>query len=342
MSRNFKIFLIVLAISAASFLSGSLLSNPIQKLLSQRIIETDALPTPKPLEVYTIDNLSKITFAKNKIETVSTMAEEAEFTSYLFKMNFSPNPDKKEIKHTGGVINIPKSDTDTKFPLVLMLRGYVDQKIYTPGTGSKRAAEVFAKNGYITIAPDFLGYADSSQESSNIFESRFQTYTTTLNILSSLDSIGSWDNKNIFIWGHSNGGQIALTILEITGALYPTTLWAPVSKPFPYSILYYTDESEDKGKFIRKQLSVFEDDYDVEKYSITNYIDRIKASIQIHQGTLDDAVPVEWTNSLQKTLKNQENKINYFTYLGADHNLQPSWNTVVERDLDYFQDNLLE
>jgi len=32
-------------------------------------------------------------------------------------------------------------------------------------------------------------------------------------------------------------------------------LWNPVSKLFPYSILYYTDSFEDKGKALRASLA---------------------------------------------------------------------------------------
>ena len=100
--------------------------------------------------------------------------------------------------------------------------------------------EYFRDNEYITLAPDFLGYGGSDSESSNIFESRFQTYTTVLTLLKSInkENFPNWDQKNIFIWAHSNGGQIALTVLEITGENYPTVLWAPVTESFPYSILF--------------------------------------------------------------------------------------------------------
>ena len=116
---------------------------------------------------------------------------------------------------------------------------------------------------------------------------------------------------------------------------------APVSKPFPYSILYYTDESDDGGKLIRKELAKFEDQYNTDLYSITEYFDRIKAPIQLHQGTYDDAVSKDWSNTLIKTLKNQGLTPNYFVYPGADHNLQPSWNSVVARDLMFFQKNFI-
>src|SRR5690606_21512717 len=136
----------------------------------------------------------------------------------------------------------------------------------------------------ITIAPDFLGYAGSDENAANIFESRFQTYTLAISLINSIGNSSftkmtnqEWNKEDVFIWAHSNGGQIALTTLEATGKAYPTTLWAPVSKSFPYSVLYYTDEAEDKGKFIRHELAKFEDLYDTDKYSLDNYFELVKA-----------------------------------------------------------------
>lgn len=297
---------------------------------------------PRPLDKYTIENLSKVNITPVKIEILDKLNEDADFTSSLFSFVFDPSlsPGQvPELKKVTGSVNLPAGKGP--FPAVVMLRGYVDQKLYKTGDGTKRAGEYFAKNGFIAIAPDFLGYAGSDSESGNIFESRFQTYTTILTLLKSLKSIESWDGQNIFIWGHSNGGQIALTILEITGESYPTTLWAPVSKPFPYSILYYTDESDDGGKLIRRKLAEFEEQYDTNLYSITKYFDRIKAPIQLHQGTSDDAVSKDWSDALIKILKDQELAPNYYVYPGADHNLQPSWNSVVARDLKFFRKNLI-
>ena len=123
-----------------------------------------------------------------------------------------------------------------------------------------------------------------------------------------------------------------MTVLEISGKEYPTVLWAPVSKPFPYSILYYTDEAEDRGKALRKKLAEFERDYDVELYSLTNYLDSIKAPIQIHQGTLDGSVPIKWTDELVKQLK-----VDYLIYSGADHNLVGGWSQAVQKSIDFWE-----
>lgn len=293
---------------------------------------------PKPLGKYTIESLAATKPEEGQIEIGKVISEKDDFISYLFSFEFKPSLQGKETKKTTGQINIPAEEGN--YPIVLMLRGYVDQEIYETGIGTRKAAEVFANNGFITIAPDFLGYGESDMQNEDIFEARFQTYTTTLALLESFNSIPNWDKTNIFIWGHSNGGQIALTILEITGKDYPTTLWAPVSKPFPYSILYYTDESEDRGKYIRRELAKFENLYDVELFSTDRYFERIDTSLQIHQGSADDAVPINWTNELVEKLDEMEKKNAYYTYPATDHNMVPVWDTVVTRDLNFFNKNL--
>lgn len=301
-----------------------------------KIFERDERPIAKinqviekPLEKYTIENLNKTGVSAGEIKIIG---------DNLFEFYFNPDLDGKTIKKTTGQIRIP--DGKGPFPIIVMNRGYVDQEIYQTGVGTNHSSEVFAANGFITIAPDFLGYAGSDSEAQNIFESRFQTYVLVLSLVNSLDQINAWDGVNLFMWGHSNGGQVALTVLEISGKPIPTTLWAPVSKPFPYSILYYTDESEDRGKLIRRELAKFEDLYDTDKYSLDLYLDQIMASVQLHQGTADNAVPVGWSNSLVKSLEGLGKDITYYTYPGADHNMVPVWNTVVTRDVAFFRSHL--
>ena len=285
-------------------------------------------PVERTLDKYSIDNLSKTEIKPGKL----TIDKEAE----TFTFDFNPGLDQL-VASTSGQIRIPG---EGKYPVVVMIRGYVDKEIFRTGIGTEPSSKVFAANGYITVAPDFLGYGASSPESLDLFEARMQTYTTVLSLLKSIDQIPEWDGKNIFIWAHSNGGQIALTTLEITGKTYPTTLWAPVSAPFPYSILYYEDELSDYGKYLRGELARFEALYDVDLYSVTTYLDRIKAPIQLHQGTADESVPARWNDNLNDALKDLKVDINYYTYPGANHNMVPSWNSVIQRDLEFFASNL--
>ncbi|KKU01579.1 MAG: Peptidase [Candidatus Amesbacteria bacterium GW2011_GWB1_47_26] len=287
----------------------------------------------RPLDKYTIENLGKR-------EYQSQIFIDDEVSPGVFKFHF--DSDGKKVT---GLAHVPNGCK--KCPVIVQFRGYVERDIYQPGMGTKRTAEAFAKNGFISLAPDFLGYGESDNPPDDVFAERFLTYVTGLNLLAGIES---WEKAgSIGIWGHSNGGQIALTVLEISQKEYPTVLWAPVSKPFPYSILYYTDEAEDKGKLLRKKLAKFEQDYDVDLYSLTNYLDRITAPLQIHQGTADEAVPQKWSDEFIKGFKiknfpakrdpalQEKLKISYYLYPGADHNLVGAWDRVVRRDVEFFR-----
>ncbi len=327
------IFIIFILISFAfGWIAFGLVSRTKTSPIIQQI-------KPRTLDKYTIENLSKAAFAESKIEIGKIIKDEKGFTSYLFNFSFDPSAGsgRAQLKKISGLINIPKGTGP--FPAIVMFRGYVDQKIYQTGMGTQRAGEYFSQNGFITVAPDFLGYGSSDSESADIFESRFQTYTTAVSTLKAVNSLPQYDGKNLFIWGHSNGGHLALASLEITGQPYPAALWAPVSQPFPYSILYYLDEVDDRGKLVIQKLADFFNLYDPKLYSITDYFDRINKEviIQLHQGTADTSVPLKWSTDLSKILKKQDLKVNYFTYAGADHNLQPNWNQVVARDLSFFR-----
>lgn len=295
----------------------------------------------KPLEKYTFENLSKTKFSAGQVLLGEVISDENDFTSRMFYFYV-------DGKKVSGLINIPK--TGGVYPVVVMLRGYVEKEVYKTGIGTQRAGEVFAQNSFITLAPDFLGYGQSDNPSGNPVEERFQTYTTVLTLLESISNLNlafsqqvlavRADAEKAAIWGHSNGGQIALSILEISGKNYPTVLWAPVSKPFPYSILYYTDDFDDRGKLLRKVLAEFEKDYDVELYSLVNYFDKINAPIQLHQGESDEAVPVAWSNKLYDELKKLDGEIVYFKYYGADHNLLGGWQLAIDRSIDFYRKNL--
>lgn len=331
-----SVVLVLVSIAVAAFF-GYYYTNFFRNKSINSPIEKQGIKQ-KPLERYAIEKLGMAQFQPSDITIGETLKDETKYTSRIFYFDV-------EGKKVSGLINLPKASGT--YPVIVMLRGYVDKEIYQTGVGTQRAGEVFAQNGYITLAPDFLGYGQSDQPSESSIEERFQTYTTALTLLSSIPnlnkSIGTQtkaDSSRIGLWGHSNGGQISLTVLEITQKPYPTVLWAPVSKPFPYSILYYTDDFDDRGKALRKVVADFEKDYDVELFSLPNYLQRITAPIQLHQGSADDAVPIQWSNILNESLKKLDKKVQYFIYPGADHNLLGGWSSAVERSISFYNSNL--
>lgn len=321
-------FLIAVVFIAVGWFSKSFYDTVIPAIIPKT-------PRPTPLAKYSINNLSETNINPVKINIGQKIKSDPAYNVHEFHINFDPAVNSGNLKKVTGLINIPEGTGP--FPIVVMYRGYVDKSIYYPGISTSRVSAELAKNGFITVAPDFLGYAGSDLEADNIFETRFQSYTTALTLLKSLNSVSSWDKKNIFIWGYSNGGQIALTMLEITKENYPTVLWAPVSKPFPYSILYFTDEASDSGKFLRHETSIFESDYNSDDFSLTNYFDWINAPIQLNQGTNDEAVPLAWSELLNKSLTSIGKDVEYITYPGTNHNMTPGWNEATLNMLKFYK-----
>lgn len=284
----------------------------------------------KPFEKYSIVSLSQRQYTGSQIMLDEATATTSAYTVYTFHY-------LSDGRKVTGVAHIPAGASVTnKKPVIVQFRGYIDPKNYFPGDGTQHSAEVYAANGFISLAPDFLGYGGSDKPSPDAFEDRFLTYTTARNLLASVPTLPEADSAHVGIWGHSNGGQIALTVAEIVNKPIPLVLWAPVSAPFPYSILYYSDEADDHGKLLRKETANFEADYNADLYSLANYENQIRGPVQLHQGTADDAVPVRWSDGLAATLKKQGTDVNYFVYPGADHDMTGSWNTVVARDMAFY------
>ena len=292
----------------------------------------------KPLEKYSFENLANTQFLPTPINIEKVLFESDSYTAYLFSIQV-------EGQKVTGQLNIP-INTPPKggFPVVVMNRGFIDPEIFQTGMGTKNAAGYFANQGFVTIAPDFLGFGGSDLEDVNPMAARVKKPVTTLTIIHSLENLNKHTDINlnhIFMWGHSNGGQISFSVLEILGKSVdwdqsiPTTLWAPVSKGFPYNILYYTDDG-DYGKALRKVLFEFELDYDTDKYSIHKYFDWINSPIQIHQGTSDEWIPTKWSQDVVSQLGELEKDVDIYIYSNADHNLQPQWSQVVARDIQFF------
>lgn len=291
-------------------------------------------PTPKPLLKYSFAALKQYQSQASTIQLHDPVVTLPTHTTYHFDY-------LTEGSLMTGQLNYPAVATPSAgFPLILMIRGYVDPDTYTTGTGTKNAAAFFTSHGYVTLAPDFLGYGGSANPPQDVFAERLQKPLHLLDLLASVPSLPGVNPSQIGIWAHSNGGQIALSLLEVTQTAYPTTLWAPVTKPFPYSILYYTDAAEDQGKALRRELAQFEANYDVFDFSIDHYWADLTAPIQLHQGTADDAVPLTWSTDFVVGLNKLDKDITYYQYPGADHNLRPSWDTVIARDLDFFNHHL--
>lgn len=351
---KFSIFLFVSCLLVSglfSYLYFSDSSRSIPLSLSQ------PTPTPvPPLLKYSIPNLTAYDFQKSPIIIERELSKTDQFTAYLFSYVSTG-------KKITGQLNVPVNLADQP-KIIVMIRGYADPITYVTGLGTKNAAASLAQNGYVTIAPDFLGYGESDLESTDTWEARLIKPINVVELIKSLQTNGvpriensnstiKFTSDQIGLWGHSNGGQIALTVMEIYDQPLPVVLWAPVTAPFPYSVLYYSDENEDEGKEARAWVSIFEKTYDAYDFSLTKHLDLLKGNIEIHHGTIDEAAPYVWSLEFEEKIADENKRrekledsqlqpveFKLYSYSGADHNLQPAWGTAMTRTREFFDREL--
>lgn len=315
---------------AASFALGVFVGPELTSQVSNfnsPLVSEKKKPIEQPYLAYAIPTLQGKQYEPVSIEIIEPIATESAFTSHLLQTQF-------DGRSMTGQVNLPNVTTE-RTPIILMLRGYVPAEIYQTGIGTKNAAAVFASNGYITIAPDFFGVAGSDDELEDVWAARFEKPVLMAQLLQSLPAFQNGQHP-VGIWAHSNGGQIALTTLEITQWPIPTTLWAPVTAPFPYSVLYYSDEAEDEGRATRLWINQLESEYDLRQFSLRQYVNALTGPLQIHHGQLDEAAPKIWSDEFSDLLDDTDVAHTYWEYPAADHNLQPNWNLAVQRDLAFF------
>jgi len=301
-------------------------------LISQNKVFLSPL-SPEKIKVdynpYSFPNLKTRPYYPSEIAFEKILKHEEKFTSYLFSFSV----DGRRIT---GMANVPKGEGP--WPVALLIRGWVDEEIYQTGLGTEKMADFLAQNGFLTLAPDLIGFGGSDQAFPDMLQTRFFQPITIITLLDSLGNLPQADPEKVVLWGHSNGGQIALSVLEITEKNIPTSLWAPVSAPFPESILHYTDELEDQGQLIKKTLAEFEKEYSVSQYSIDSFYGQIQAPLIVHQGIQDESIPLKWTENLIKSLNDLNKEVVYYKYAGENHNFHyGSAPLARERDLAFFK-----
>ena len=253
-------------------------------------------------------------------------------------------------------LSVPAIKPENIKGIVIMLRGHQNPGGYYTGKGTENPAKGYLQRGWATISPDFFGYGSSSPSPSPRELHQFYCTINAVELYKSLEkpnfifSAGipqlsritpPASFKKIGLWGHSNGGQVALHFLEIIQKPIPTVLWAPVSLAFPDSWAHYGRNKEWAERFKKEQPA--------DDFSLIAHLDKIAPGtpILLEQGDKDTAVPKSWSDALvrainaENTRREQERKgkieLRYEVYTNANHNLNPYWSTVLPRDAAFWE-----
>lgn len=249
------------------------------------------------------------------------------------------------------LLTIPHGDKPKAgWPVVVFNHGYIPPEIYRTTERYIYYVDTFARNGYIVFKPDYRGNGFSEGQPEGAYYSPAYTIDD-LNAISSIKKYKEANPDKIGVWGHSMGGNITLRDLVVnTKDIKAAVIWGGVvgsyndlmnnwqrRVPYQPSARELALRNRNRQRLTQKYGTPQTDPNFWNSIDPTQFVNDITAPIQIHHGTEDEEVPLDFSQNLYNKLKNANKNVELFTYEGADHNISPpSFNAAMDRSLKFF------
>jgi fermentation-respiration switch protein FrsA (DUF1100 family) len=262
-----------------------------------------------------------------------------------------------------GMMNIPRGSGP--FPVVILDHGYFKPAEYKTGDGTSRAADNFARNGYLTLASDYRCYGGSQCGPNPLYVGYA---VDVLNLIGSLASLPNADTARVGIWGHSMGGGITIRVVTISDQIKVAALYGSLNSDdevhycwlntcrvpsAPTRLPRVPELSEADPDFVPNSQSAGQVSATVApapffklheiflKSSPSRYLQYFTAPVIIHHGEADDTVPIQWSVDLADTLNAMGKQATLYTYPGEGHVFAGwSWQLFMARTLRFFDERL--
>ena len=237
-----------------------------------------------------------------------------------------------------GLIEKPAGDApEGGWPVIVLAHGYIPPDAYSTVDNYRLVTRYYAAGGFLVVKPDYRGHGRSEGRGGG--PTRTIDYSIdVLNLIGGLDAIPDADTDNVFLYGHSMGGEIGLRILTVDDRLRGASLWAAVTEDYPENTLFFIRRRSETEAAALKVL--VEAEFDAEDYpSLTpnSYLESIDVPILVHHGTADESVPFEWSVPFRRRLEAAGVDFVFYEYPGEDHNISRSFYSVMDRDMAFFR-----
>jgi dienelactone hydrolase len=268
-----------------------------------------ASPRPSPEPSYPpfyIESLRRLPHPGGAIQVGARMFRGAGFTKSQMSW-----PSQGQVMT--GTISMP--DGPGPFPVVIVNHGHIPANRYWIGQDSGIFGDPMAAHGFISLAPNYPGYAGSGQLDP-VYPDIIGETIANLDLVSSLSSLPQADVGRVAMIGHSNGGGVALLMAVIDPRVKALALFAPVS----------SDMADNARKWWSgaSRGAAPAPDAAPEAYahiSPRNYFTATTPPALFLQGTSDQDIPAAWTNATLGALQASGVQASVTWYPGALHDM---------------------
>ena len=234
----------------------------------------------------------------------------------------------------------------TGWPVIIFNHGFIPPDVYVSTERYIAYVDLIARSGYIVFRSDYRGHGNSEGEAGGAY-SRPDYTVDVLNAVSTMKRFPEADPNRIGMWGHSMGGYITLRSMVITGDIKAGVIWAGVVASYPDLLSRWrrgpgasVPPTPRPGSWRVSLVEQFGSPEQNPEFwnsiSANSYLADLSGPIQLHHGTLDEDVPLEFSELLFYQMLEAQQYVELYKYDGDNHNISNYFSTAMQRTIDFF------
>ena len=296
-----------------------------------------ATPTPYPL---TIAAMRAGQYPGSDIVIEESPAPGANYSRYIASY-------QSEGLKIYALLTVPNGERPpTGWPVIIFNHGFIPPDIYRTTERYVAYVDLIARSGYIVFRSDYRGHGDSEGEAGGAYSSPGYV-VDVLNAVATMKRYPDADPARIGMWGHSMGGYITLRAMVISDDIRAGVIWGGVvasytdmltgwrrgpgaaSTPTPSPRSWRTRLAEEYG-------SPEENPEFWDSISANSYLADLSGPIQLHHGTADPEVPLEFSELLFFEMLDAGQYVEFYKYDGDNHNISNFFTLAMQRSIEFF------